>query len=283
MSTLRQRMIEDLRIRNYSERTIEAYTGVVAQFARHFNRSPEELGAAEIRKYQFHVLVTLKRSASLARILVCALRFLYSVTLSRDVRAEPIPFPRRPKKLPVVPSLEEIARFIAAAPTVLLRMVFQVAYDGGLRLSEVIHLRVPDVDSQRMVLKVSGGKGLKDRYVPLSATLLQELRAYWKTYRPREWLFVSKDGSSPLSPSCIQKACKRACRLAGVTKRITPHTLRHAFATHLLEAGTNPRLLQELLGHRSLRTTTHYMHVSPDALHAMKSPLDLLPRLPPSR
>jgi site-specific recombinase XerD len=241
------------------------------------------LGAKEIREYQLLLLDTRKRSASLVRILVCALRFLYGVTLSRDVVVQEIPYPRRPKKLPVVPSLEETARFLDAVPGARHRMILRIAYDAGLRISEVLNLRVQDIDSQRMLLCVRGGKGDKDRNVPLSLTLLQHLREYWKAFRPKAWLFPAEGGMKPLSPSCVQKACKKAQRRANLAKRITPHSLRHAYTTHLLEAGANPRALQEALGHNSLKTTTHYMHLTANGLRSLKSPLDLLPPTPPAR
>jgi site-specific recombinase XerD len=262
MTALRQRMIADLRIRNYSPRTIACYTQRVAAFARHFGRSPTALGPEHIRAYQT-VLVERKRASwTLVNQTVCALRFLYGTTLQRPGVIEQIPFPRQPKRLPVVLSRAELARFFAAVPNLKHRTVLMTMYGAGLRLSEALRLRVGDIDSARQCLRVAQGKGQKDRYTVLPPTLLQQLRVYWKATRPSSWLFPGQRPDQPLTMTAIQRRCGPAARRAGLAKRVSTHTLRHCFATHLLEAGTDLRTIQQLLGHHSLQTTAVYLHVA---------------------
>jgi site-specific recombinase XerD len=262
MTELRERMITDLRIRNYSPRTIECYVSCVAAFARHFGISPAALGPEHIRTYQLFLLETKHASWSAFNQTVCALRFLYGTTLRQPATIELIPFPRQPKQLPVVLSREELARFFAAIPNAKHRTVLQTMYAAGLRLSEALALQVTDVDSARPCLRVAQGKGQKDRYTLLPPTLLEQLRAYWRAVRPTEWLFPGQRPGTPLTTTAIQRCCAPAAREAKLTKRVTTHTMRHCFATHLLEAGTDLRTIQQLLGHGSLQTTTVYLHVA---------------------
>jgi len=275
VTPLRQRLIDDLRLRNYSPRTIEAYVGQVAQFARHFHRSPDLLGPDDVRAYLLHLLA---QHASWSRFnqTACALRFFYGVTLGRRDQVPFIPFGKRTHTLPHVLAPEEVVRLFAAAPAGPQRLRLQVTYACGLRLSELLHLRVSDIDSQRMVVVVRQGKGRKDRLVPLSVRLLQELRNYWRQYRPTLWLFPGADPTRPLSGSGVQRQCQRAARRAGLSKRCSPHTLRHSYATHLLEAGVDVLTLQAILGHRDLRTTAHSIHVDTRRLRQTPSLLDLL-------
>lgn len=276
MTILRQRMIEDLRVRNYSERTVETYVMRVAKFALHFGKSPEFLGPEEIRTYQLHLVQVRQSSWTVFNQTVCALRFLYGVCLKREWSVEQIPFPRQERKLPVVLSLEEVSRLFERIDNLKHRTLLMVLYAAGLRLSEALHLRVEDVDSQRMALRVCRGKGAKDRYAPLSETLLVQLREYWRHDRPAGWLFPGRRADSPLTKSAVQRVCKKAALRAGLRKRVSPHTLRHCFATHLLEAGTDLKTIQVLLGHRSLSTTSVYLHVAVQAPGDKLRAVDLL-------
>ena len=277
---LRERMLQDLRIRNYAVRTQKRYIEVVAQFAKYHGRSPEFLGIEHIRDYQVHLVETKKVSLSLIRQVVAALRFLYKFTLRRDFPIEFIPYPKKERRLPVVLSRREMAQFLKAVLNQKHRTLLMVAYGTGLRISEVTHLRPGDIDSERMVVRVQQGKGRKDRYVALSPILLNELRAYWKAYKPGAWLFPGARPDQPIGASSIQKVCGVVAQKAGLQKKVTPHMLRHSFATHLLESGTNVRVIQVLLGHGSLNTTMRYTQVANHTLRLVKSPLDLLPRLP---
>jgi site-specific recombinase XerD len=262
MTELRQRMIADLRIRNYSPRTVECYTRCVAAFARHFGRSPADLGPDQIRAYQTHLVEHKHASWSGFIQAVSALRFLYGTTLGRPGLVEDIPFPRQPKRLPVVLSPAELARFFGAIPNLKHRTVLMTMYAAGLRLLEALHLHVADVDGARQCLRIEQGKGQKDRYTILPPTLLRQLRAYWKATHPASvWLFPGRRAATPLDATAIQRQCGPAARRAGLAKRVTTHTMRHCFATHLLEAGTDLRTIQQLLGHRSLQTTAVYLHV----------------------
>jgi site-specific recombinase XerD len=271
-------MIEDLRIRNYSERTVETYVMRVAKFALHFGKSPDLLGLEEIRSYQLHLVEVLRSSWAVFNQTVCALRFLYIVCLKRPWNVQHIPFPRQPKKLPVILSLQEIDRLFGAVDNLKHRTLLMTIYAGGLRLSEALHLRVKDIDNQRMALHVRQGKGAKDRYALLTETLLEQLRAYWRRERPADWLFPGRDAGSSLTHSSVQRVCKAAALKAGLGKRVSPHTLRHCFATHQLETGTDLRTIQVLLGHRSLDTTSLYLHVAVSAAGGKPRAADLLAR-----
>jgi integrase/recombinase XerD len=277
MTPLRQRYLEDLQLRNYALKTQQAYVECVAQFARYFNKSPERLGPDDIRTYQLYLVHEKKASWSRFNQTVCALRFLYGKTLGKNWAITHIPFPRKERKLPVVLSAAEVVQFFAALRSVKYRTLLMTAYATGLRLSEVLHLQVSDIDSQRRVIRVHLGKGHKDREVMLSPKLLELLRQYWRQYRPPSWLFPSPGGQRPLSPSTVQRVCLEARRDSGLGKKVSSHSLRHSFATHLLEAGVDLRTIQLLLGHRSLSTTARYLHVSKASLVATASPLDALP------
>jgi site-specific recombinase XerD len=283
MTPLRQRFVDDLRVRNYSPRTIERYAACVAQFARHFGRSPEVLGPEEVRAYQVH-LVGRGVSWSLFNQTVCALRFLYGTTLRRPEQVPLIPFGKRPRKLPCVLSPEEVARLLDATPPGRERMMVQLAYACGLRLGELLQVQVGAIDRSRMVVLVRQGKGRKDRLVPLSPRLLEELRAYWRSHRPRAWLFPNRAQDGPLHAATVQRRFRRAARRAGLTKPATMHTLRHSFATHLLEAGVDVLTVQKLLGHSQLATTALYLHLRGEHFRRIPSLLDLLgvPGAPPA-
>ncbi|HEX6512582.1 MAG TPA: site-specific integrase [Chloroflexota bacterium] len=283
MTPLRQRFIDDLRLRNYARRTIDTYVSRVACFAKHFGRSPELLGPNEVRDFQLHLLQQ-RVSWSSFNQAVCALRFLYGVTLGRPEQLPLIPFGKRPKTLPSVLSPAEVLRLLDAAEPGRDRVLLQVAYGCGLRLSELLHLQVTDIDSARMVIHVRQGKGAKDRLVPLSLRLLEELRAYWRLCRPRTWLFPGHKPDRPITTSNIQRRFGRLVQQVGLSKHCSMHTLRHSYATHLLEAGVDLLTLKALLGHTSLQTTARYLHVSTHRLQQTPSLLDLLvvPRPPQS-
>jgi integrase/recombinase XerD len=281
MTPLRQRMIDDLRIRNYSRDTINNYIRLVARFAEHFGRSPERLGPEHIRDYQLHLLAN-ETSWGIFNQTVAALRFLYRVTLKRNWPLDRLPYGKKPKQLPCVLSQQEVLQFLGAITYRKHRMALTTAYAAGLRVSEVAALRVQDIDSARMLIHVRQGKGQKDRIVPLSEVLLRSLRAYWQIYRPKVWLFPGQKPGKPLCKRTLQGACERACRAAGLKKRVSAHTMRHSFATHLLEAGTDIRTVQALLGHASLSTTAVYAHVQRRLIMATRSPLDLIEQLSPT-
>jgi site-specific recombinase XerD len=279
MTPLRQRMLEDMAIRNLAENTQSAYLQQVIAYARYFDRSPDELGPEEIRAYQIHLTQTRMLSASSVSVVTGALRFLYKVTLKRPWGVEEIPMPKRPFKLPVILSREEVMHFLDSIGNHKHRVILMTAYAAGLRISEATHLKVTDIDSQRMMLRVDQGKGRKDRYVMLSPRLLDELRTYWKAAHPTLWLFPGDLPDQPITRSAVQLACQKAHRASGIKKPITPHSLRHAFATHLLESGTDVRTIQLLLGHRSLATTSRYLKVATSTVCATASPFDLLPKV----
>lgn len=275
MTPLRQRFIDDLRLRNYAQRTIETYVSRVACFARHFGRSPEALGAEQVRAFQLHLLQQ-RVSWSSFNQAVCALRFLYGTTLGRAEQMPLIPFGKRRKSLPSVLSPAEVLRLLDAATPGQQRVLLHVAYGCGLRLNELTHLRVADIDSARMVLHVRQGKGGKDRLVPLSLRLLEELRAYWRVHRPRTWLFPGRKAERPITNSNVQRCFGRLLKQVGLSKHCSLHTLRHSYATHLLEAGVDLLTLKALLGHTSLQTTARYLHISTQRLVQAPSLLDLL-------
>jgi integrase/recombinase XerD len=281
MTPLRQRMLEDMGIRNFAENTQLSYVQQVSAFARYFDRSPEELGPEQVRVYQSHLVQTRQLAPSSVGTATAALRFLYRVTLKRDWTPDDIPMPKKPFKLPVVLSPEEVTRFLASVGNLKHRTILMTTYAAGLRVSEATHLKVTDVDSQRMVLRVDQGKGNKDRYVMLSPRLLEALRSYWTVVRPKLWLFPGDIPGQPITRDAVGQACQKAHRACGITKPITPHSLRHAFATHLLESGTDVRRIQLLLGHRSLATTSRYLKIATSTVCATASPLDLLPKIEP--
>jgi site-specific recombinase XerD len=269
-------MIEDMKIRNLSPETQQSYVRAVAKFSRYFGQSPDRLGLEEVRRYQVHLASQGVAWASLNQV-VCALRLFYGVTLGRaeDV-AELIPYARAPRKLPVVLSGEEVVRFLEAVPGLKSRVALTTAYAAGLRLSEVVTLKVGDIDSKRMVIRVERGKGGKARQAILSTQLLSILRCYWRMTRPRSWLFPGRDRERPISPKMLSLACQAAGETAGLSKPVTVHTLRHSFATHLLESGTDLRIIQVLLGHNHLSTTALYTQVATSTIRQTVSPLDRL-------
>jgi len=280
MSLLRQRMLEDMKIRNLAKRTQQTYISQILKFARHFNKSPEELGVEEIRQYQLY-LIEGGTSWSVFNQTVAALRFLYLKTLKKGWTFEQIPFPKRPKKLPVVLSTGEVFELLERVENYKYRVILTTIYGAGLRLREATHLKPLDIDSKRMVIRVDQGKGMKDRYVMLSERLLVLLREYYGAFRPKGvYLFPSlHDANKPVVDTGVQRVFVRTLKKLGWKKRVSVRTLRHCFATHLLEAGVNIRTIQEMMGHRSLETTQIYLHISVQQVGQIRSPLDILPVL----
>lgn len=277
LSPITQRMAGDMLVRNLAQRTIDSYTYHVERFAKHFGQSLDRLGPEEIRQYQLHLVEVRHASWSTFNQAVCGLRFLYHVTLPRPWVVQHIPFGKRPRKLPAVLGVEEVSGLIACVPVLKHRTVLLTLYAAGLRLTEATHLQVADIDSPRMQLNIRQGKGSKQRLVPLSPRLLAELREYWKQTRPRTFLFPGKTPDVPLASATVQKACKLAAALARIPKHVTPHTLRHSYATGLLEAGVDVLTIGRLLGHKSFMTTMIYLHVRRPHLESVPSPLDWLP------
>lgn len=273
MTPLRQRFLDELARRNYAPRTVEAYLAGVVRFAKHCRRSPDRLGPEDIRQFQLH-LIAQGVSWSLFNQVVCALRCFYAHVLGRPDVVPFVPFAKKPRTLPVVLSPNEVRQVLAAVTCPRDRLMLRLAYGCGLRLNEVLHLRIADIDSARGTLWVRAGKGRKDRGVPLPACLLHELRGYWRQHRPRDYLFVNRQGQ-PLHPATLQRAFRRAVAAVGLTKPATIHTLRHCYATHLLEAGTDLPTLQRLLGHASVQTTMLYLHLRSERLRQVRSPLEL--------
>jgi integrase/recombinase XerD len=280
MSDLRERMIADLELRNYSPETIRAYIRCVADFAKHFHQSPDQLGPDQVRDYQIFLVRQKKASWASFNQAVCALRFFYNVTLCRKEMIEHIPYPRSEKRLPSTLSKEEVSAVLQATANIKHRAILTSIYAAGLRVSEAAKLRPEDIDSKQQIIIVRQGKGRRDRLVMLSPHLLDILRQYWKAYRPTSWLFPGPTSSCPITTTSIYKICQRSAQSANLSKHISPHTLRHSFASHLLEAGTDLRTIQLLMGHRNLKTTALYLHISPQALRSTVSPLDLLFKRP---
>jgi integrase/recombinase XerD len=279
MTSLRQRMTEDMQVRNLALNTQMSYLIQVSLFARHFNKSPELLGAEDIRAYQVYLTNGKKLAPSSVATAVAALRFVYKVTLKKNWPFEEvIPAPKKPQKLPVVMSPEEVLQFLGCIGSMKHRAILTTCYAAGLRISEVVTLKPTDIDSQRMVIRVDQGKGQKDRYVMLSPTLLEILRSWWRVDKPRDWLFPGNIPGHHISKEAAEDACQKARQLSGIRKPITPHLLRHAFAVHLLESGVDIRTIQLLLGHRSLATTARYLRIATSKVCSTASPLELLPR-----
>jgi site-specific recombinase XerD len=270
-------MDQDLQIRGYSPNTRRSYLHCVHEFVRYFNRPPDRLTLDHIRQYQVYLTQERKVSYSTFNLSVCALRFFYGTTLRKGWSVEMIPYQKRPRILPEVLSVQEVAAMFATIQNIKHRALLMSVYAGGLRTSEATHLRTSDIDSGRMVVRVDQGKGRKDRYVPLSSHLLTILREYWKIARPAHWLFPGRNPEQPLNRVALNQVFIKAKKAAGITKQVSPHSLRHAFATHLLERGINLRVIQMLLGHQSLRTTEIYTHVARNFLQDTPSPLDVLP------
>ena len=287
MTPLRLRMIQDMRLRNLSPRTVEAYVGAVARFAKHFGQSPEQLDAEQVRQYLLHLVDDQHASWSRYNQTRCALQFLYSVTLGKDQQLARVRCARLPRRLPTVLSRDEVRRLLAvAAGDLKHKALLMTLYGAGLRIAEALALRPADIDAGRMLIHVRGGKGNKDRMVTLSVQLLAVLREYWRSRRPpldrAGWLFPQNaDRQRAMDGATAHRIVARTARRAGITRRVSPHTLRHSYATHLLDAGVDLRTIQLLLGHTNLKTTSLYMHVSQNRLRAVVSPLDLLDPLTP--
>jgi integrase/recombinase XerD len=275
MSPLRRRMIDDMTMRNLSPSTQETYIRAVAEFSTFHRRSPDKLGVEHLRDYHLH-LVSRGLTANSIWVKMGALRFFYRTTLRRPDIAKQIPMPRRLDNLPTVLARDEVERLLKAVPELKLRTALITIYSAGLRISEAIALTVRDIDSARMVICVRQGKGRKDRYTVLSKQLLGILRNYWRRSRPVHWLFPGRNPSRSITKRALQLACRRAAAVAGISKSVTVHTLRHSFATHLLEQGVDIRVIQDLLGHRHIKSTVGYARVAIDMIRQVQSPLELL-------
>ena len=273
---LRERMREDLRLRNYSKHSEEIYIYQVAKFAKFAGRSPEKCGIEEVRRYLLHLLDGGMKQSTYKQV-VAALRFLYKYTLSREWIKEKIVYPRKPLRLPVVLTEAEVAAILAKVKRDQHRTILRTIYATGLRLNEALNLKVSDIDSKEMRIRILSGKGNKERYAMLPKSLLVELREYYRRYQPKDWLFAGSRGQGRhVGETCIQKSFHQARQAAGVKKAASVHTLRHSFATHLLEHGTDLRLIQELLGHKTLKSTLIYTHVSTRVFRNVQDPLTFL-------
>ena len=277
MGQLRDRMDADLRLRGRSPVTRYHYLRCVRSFVAHVGRSPAALGEDEVRAFLLHLIHERKAKPATLRMYVAALKFLYATTLRRPEVVARVPWPNVPEHLPDILAPAEIVRLLETVRSMKHRAILMVAYGAGLRISEVCSLQVGDIDSQRMVIHVRDGKGGKDRYVMLSERLLAVLRQYWRLAKPRgPFLFPGKRGAPHVQPTTVQRMLQKVVAACGLSKRVTPHVLRHCFATHLLEAGTDVRTIQQLLGHSSIRTTARYVQVSTRQIGQTRSPLDKL-------
>lgn len=279
MTRLRKMMLEELERRNYSAETTRRYMRFVERFAQHFGKSPDKLGPDDLRSYQAYLLRERKLCPGSVENHVAALRFFYVRTLRRHEFREFLPYPKSPRKLPSILSQEEVARLISASTNLFQRTLLMVLYGTGMRRSELARVKIDHIDSQRMIIHVVDGKGHKDRDLPLSPTLLENLRVYWRWLKPRDYLFPSRmhrDHEQPISDKIVWRACTQAAKSAGIRKRVSPHLVRHAFATHLLEAGTDLRTIQLLLGHEDLEVTAKYLHLSAQHLQKVVNPLEAL-------
>jgi len=282
MTKLRQRMVEELQRRNYSEATIRGYVLAIKQFADYFGKPPDRLGATHIQRFQWYLLQERKLAPDTVEIRMSALRFFFKKMLKRrDIHFDDLPFPKTPRKLPTVLSREEVRRMIDETTNLMHRTILMVLYGTGVRRTELSLLKVTDIDSKRMVIHIRQGKGSRDRDVPLSPKLLEALREYWRWKKPKIYLFPSTPGKrgveEPMSDKVVWWAVREAARRAGITRKIGPHTFRHSFATELLEAGTDLRTIQLLMGHARLEDTTLYLHLSRRHLKMTMNPLDQLP------
>ena len=282
MSPLRKQMDEDMVVRGLAVRTRESYLEAVAALAKYYGRRPDQIDEAQVQRYIVHLLQDRKLAWSSCNVALQGLKFFYRVTLKRRSAEFYIPTPRQPQKLPQILSAEEVTRIIEHSVNPKHRMLLMTAYGTGVRLSELCHLKLTDIDSERMVVRVEQGKGAKDRYTLLSARLLKELREYWAAFRPRPWLFTSSAGTGPLCEATAQKIFYGAKRRAGITKQCGIHGLRHAFATHLLEAGVDLATIQRLMGHGHISSTMRYLHLTRKHMAQTPSPLDLLRRPDPT-
>jgi site-specific recombinase XerD len=272
-------MIEDMQVRNLAVGTQQVYVRQVSRFAQHFHQSPELLGHEQIRTYQVYLTKEKKLDTNTIIVAMSALRFLYKITLKRNWSLdEVIPCPKKPQRLPVILSPEEVLHFLNCVASRKHRAILTTCYAAGLRVSEAIALSPTTIDSKRMVIRVEQGKGQKDRYVMLSPKLLEILRGWWRVERPKDWLFPGDLPGCHITPEAVRWECRTARQICQIRKPITPHSLRHAFAVHLLEQGTDVRTIQLLLGHRSLATTAKYLRMATSKVCSTTSPLDLLPR-----
>jgi site-specific recombinase XerD len=275
ISPLLQRMIDDMTARRFKEKVQKDYARHVSNFTAFLGRSPDTSTSEDVRLFQLH-LAKQQTGAPTINSAIAALRFLFNVTLERPELARPLTTVHKPRRAPIVLSQEEMVRLIEAAPGLKYKAAFGVAYGAGLRVSEVVTLKVSDIDSKRMTLRVEQGKGQRDRYVMLSPQLLEWLRDWWRAARPRAWLFPGQNPVNPMTARQMVRAVHAAAREAGIAKRVTPHTLRHSFATHLLEQGVDIRVIQVLLGHAKLETTALYTRVAVNTIRVVTSPLDQL-------
>ena len=273
MSPLRRRMIEDMTIRKFAPKTQHDYLQRVKKFTAYLRRSPDTASSEDVRRYQLHLTASGVGVPTVNQT-VSTLRFFFKVTLGRPDLVERTTFVREPRKLPVVLSPEEVVRLLDAAPGLKYKAALSVAYGAGLRVSEVVALKVGDIDSKRMIIRVEQGKGRKDRYVMLSPHLLELLRAWYKPARPQGWLFPGMNPVNPMTTRQLRRACHAAAHMAEIGKPVSPHTLRHSFATHLLEQNTDVRVIQVLLGHAKLDTTALYTRVATRTIREIMSPLD---------
>jgi integrase/recombinase XerD len=280
VTQLRKKMLEELQRRNYSHRTAKTYVRIVRDFAEYFHQPPDKLGPEQIRQYQAHLFQAKKLAPATVSQYVSALRFLFVKTLRRHFLAEYIPFPKSRKRLPTVLSPEEVTQLIDAACNLYHRTLLMTLYSTAARRAELCRLKVQDIDSQRMMIRIHQGKGGRDREVPLSPKLLETLRVYFRWMQPATFLFPGTvkgvRADVPITPHVVCLACRQAAQRAGITKRLSPHSLRHSCASHLLEAGADLRTIQVLLGHSRLEHTLLYLHLSPKHLQAIPNPLDAL-------
>jgi integrase/recombinase XerD len=275
MKPLREQFIQQLQLKGYSPRTINTYVDCLLSLAKYYNTSPDLLTTDQIRDYFLYCLNVKELSKSWMNQTICALKILFVEILKREWNRLDIPRPRREKKLPLVLSKQEVQKILNAHTNVKHRALLMITYSAGLRVSETRHLKISDIDSSRMLLRIEQAKGHKDRYAVLSPIALELLRVYWKLYKPKKWLFENKDGQ-PVPETTAQKIFKNALEKSGIKKKASIHTLRHSFATHLLEQGVSLPIIQQLLGHRSLKTTSVYLHVQQFSINAVRSPLDTL-------
>jgi len=273
-------MLDELQRRNYAKTTVDTYIHAVEQFAKHFKRQPDHLNQDHLRTYQAYLLRERKLGPRTVRLHVAALRFFFVKTLKRPYSLDDTPYPKAPRRLPRILSVDEVTRLIDAAGSLSHRTMLMTLYSTGMRNAELRHLQVRDIDSRRMLIHIQHGKGGRDRYVPLSATLLSTLRVYWRWMKPKTWLFPGTiagwRADKPITPKVVWDACQSAATRANIQQRVSAHLLRHSYATHLLEAGADLRTIQLLLGHVKLEHTVIYLHLSRRHLQAVANPLDAM-------